>query len=202
LGAWVLFRACSQAAQWAAPEGGAAAPAVAINVSILQLREPRFVRLVSEVLLKTGVPPERLVIEVTESVFEPAHAERMGEVLGALSSMGVGIHVDDFGSGYSSLSRLQAFPINAIKIDRSFIASLETGANVIVEAAILIAHRFGIETVAEGVETMAQARELSRLGVDAFQGYLLARPHAEAKLESMPTDWLLPYMQVAPEHIQ
>jgi len=187
LGDWVLERACSDAASW---NGGDRAPRVGVNVSVIQLRDPHFVQRVAAVLSQTGLPSSRLDLEVTESVFEPLNAERVSLALAALSAMGVRIHVDDFGTGYSSLSRLHGLPIDAIKIDRSFVAGLDTGATAIIEGAILIARRFGLNTIAEGVETLSQATLLHRLGVDCFQGYFIARPQSIARLAPVAPDWL------------
>lgn len=186
LGLWVLRRACTDARQWAED----VVPRVAVNVSVIQLRDPLFVQNVTEVLGQTGLAPSRLDIEVTESVFEPANAERVSLTLAALSAMGIRIHVDDFGTGYSSLSRLHALPIDAIKIDRSFVAGLDTGAAPVIEGAILIARRFGLATVAEGVETLSQAIALHRLGVDCFQGYFISHPKVEPRLAPVAPDWL------------
>lgn len=187
LGAWVLNRACSDAMRWGVDRG---APGVAVNVSVIQLRDPLFVQRVADVLLLTGLPPSRLDLEVTETVFEPDNAERISLSLAALSAMGIRIHVDDFGTGYSSLSRLHALPIDAIKIDRSFVAGLDTGATAIIEGAILIARRFGLTTIAEGVETLSQAAALHRLGVDRLQGYYICHPQATARLAPVAPDWL------------
>lgn len=186
LGLWVLRRACTDALRW----GDTDVPRVAVNVSVIQLRDPLFVQHVTEVLGQTGLAPSRLDLEVTESVFEPANAERVSLTLAALSAMGIRIHVDDFGTGYSSLSRLHALPIDAIKIDRSFVAGLDTGAAPVIEGAILIARRFGLATVAEGVETLSQAVALHRLGVDCFQGYFIAHPKVEPRLAAVAPDWL------------
>ncbi|MEN3112538.1 putative bifunctional diguanylate cyclase/phosphodiesterase [Uliginosibacterium paludis] len=188
LGAWVLNRACSDAMRWQAGEGRL--PGVAVNVSVIQLRDPLFVQRVADILSQTGLPPSRLDLEVTETVFEPDNAERISLSLAALSAMGIHIHVDDFGTGYSSLSRLHALPIDAIKIDRSFVAGLDTGATAIIEGAILIARRFGLTTIAEGVETLSQAAALHRLGVDRLQGYFICHPQAAARLMPVAPDWL------------
>lgn len=187
LGDWVLRRACSDAMCWS---GDGPAPGVAVNVSVIQLRDPLFVQRVSDVLGQTGLPSARLDLEVTESVFEPHNAERVSLALAALSAMGIRIHVDDFGTGYSSLSRLHELPIDAIKIDRSFVAGLDAGASAIIEGAILIARRFGLNTIAEGVETLSQAVILNGLGVDCFQGYFIAGPQAVARLAPVTPDWL------------
>ncbi|MDQ7988345.1 MAG: bifunctional diguanylate cyclase/phosphodiesterase [Candidatus Dactylopiibacterium sp.] len=189
LGLWVLREACREAAGWPA-DGLHPAPRVAVNVSVLQLCDADFPQHVAEVLRETGLSPLRLDIEVTESVFEPANVERVSLTLSRLCTMDLRVHVDDFGTGYSSLSRLHALPINAIKIDRSFVAGLDNGSTAIIEGAILIARRFGLQTIAEGVETLSQARALHRLGVDAFQGYFILKPEARARLQPVSPDWL------------
>lgn len=174
LGDWVLKEACTQAASWRHES----AVKVAVNASIKQLLEPGFALRVMQVLTQTGLPAGRLELEVTESVFDDEHAERLRAVVTSLRALGIAILIDDFGVGYSSLSRLQNFPVSALKIDKSFVQQIEGAGAVIVESAVLIARRFGLTVVAEGVETPAQLEVLRRLGVDLVQGYLLGRPSA------------------------
>jgi EAL domain-containing protein (putative c-di-GMP-specific phosphodiesterase class I) len=179
LGQWVLMQACREAAGWpAAP--GMAPPRIAINTSIKQLMSSQFIAQLTGVLDTTGLAPTRLVAEVTESVFDEGHIEQTLSNLLALKQLGVEIHLDDFGTGYSSLSRLQEFPLHAVKIDKSFVHSQDPRSWTVIEAAVLIAHSFGLRIIAEGIETPQQAEALARLGVDEFQGYWFGRPDPDA----------------------
>ncbi len=175
LGAWVLTEACTQATGWPCAPGRPPLK-VAVNTSIKQLVSSRFVAQIKHALAQSGLPPERLIVEITESVFDEINIEQTLSNLLALQHLGIEIHVDDFGTGYSSLSRLQEFPLQAVKIDKSFVHSGDERALTVIEGTILIAHKFGLRVIAEGVETEAQAATLTRLGVDEFQGYLYGRP--------------------------
>lgn len=179
LGDWVLQRACADAATWTSPEGP---PRVAANISVKQLLSEGFPVRVLQILTQAGLPPGRLELEVTESLFDDEHIERMLEAVAALRAIGVSVHIDDFGVGYSSLSRLHSFPVSAIKIDRSFVAQLDGHGRVIVESAVMIARRFGMAVTAEGIETAEQAETMRELGVDYMQGYYFGRPAAEPRL--------------------
>lgn len=186
LGNWVLKRATELAAHW----GGDAPPKVAINVSIKQLVMPDFRSNVSHALAASGLSPERLEIEVTESVFAEDNNSIIRETLHELRAMGISLHLDDFGTGYSSLSRLRDLPFDTIKIDRAFVATIDGDGKSVVQGAILIAKSFGMHVIAEGIETREQAAALLGLGVDAFQGYLTGRPERAATLGSVPPVWL------------
>ncbi len=185
LGDWVLSRACSDAAKWESCEEKPA-PQVAVNVSVKQLLSEGYALRVMQILAQSGLPPGRLELEVTESLFDD---ENMDVVLAAvtnLRAMGVAVHIDDFGTGYSSLSRLHQFPVTAIKIDRSFVAQMDGQGGVIIESAMLIAKHFGFAVVAEGVETEEQAKRLSELGVDYLQGFYFGRPEKEIYKDTEP----------------
>ncbi len=120
-----------------------------------------------------------VVIEVTESVLDAQHLQQALTSLHALHQLGVEIHIDDFGTGYSSLSRLREFPVHAIKIDKSFALSGDVRSMAVIEGAVLIAHRFGLRVIAEGIESAEQASALALLGVDELQGYWFGRPSAQ-----------------------
>ncbi len=171
LGAWVLHRACREAAMW---EGDAR---VAVNLSPLQFRDPNLLDLVDAALAGSGLPPHRLELEITESVFLDA-ADRTVACLEALRSRGIHIALDDFGTGYSSLSYLRSFPFNKVKIDQSFIRDLSVNedAIAIVQAIVGMASSLGMYTTGEGVETASQARLLQLTGCSQVQGYLFGRP--------------------------
>ncbi|GFM58688.1 hypothetical protein PSCICF_48660 [Pseudomonas cichorii] len=188
LGAWVLQQACRAAVIW--EKTGTELPSVAVNVSIRQLVTPGFTRFVAQTLAIERLSPARLIVEVTESVFDEAWKDRILESLHHLRKMGVHIHIDDFGTGYSSLSRLRELPIDGIKIDRSFVAQLDDRALAVVESAVLIAKRFSLKIVAEGIETHTQAQCLHAMGVDEFQGYLLGKPQPWVQLQSVAPTWI------------
>jgi diguanylate cyclase (GGDEF)-like protein len=179
LGEWVLNQACQQARHWADQAAGAGAPApgVAVNLSARQISEPHLLERVRAALDVSALPAEQLTLEITESVVM-GDAEGAIDMLRSLKDIGVGLSIDDFGTGYSSLSYLKSFPVDILKIDRSFVAGLGVHADdaVIVSAIIRLGDMLGIETVAEGVETASQAAELLRLGCARGQGYYFARP--------------------------
>lgn len=175
LGDLVLRRGCAAAVGWTTPDH---APIVAINVSVKQLRESDFALRVAQILAQTGLPPGRLELEVTESVFAEDHIDATRASIESLRAIGVSLLIDDFGTGYSSLSRLLSFPVTAVKIDKSFMSTLDGTGGAVVESTVLIARRLGILVVAEGVETAEQAALLSAMGVDLFQGYYFGRPLA------------------------
>jgi diguanylate cyclase len=173
LGAWVLERACRDL-----PALQAAVPGVrvGVNVSVVQLREPGFADDVRRILDVTGVAPEHIVLELTESVFAD-----QGSVAGALASLGalgVALAVDDFGTGYSSLSYLRRLAVDSVKIDRSFVAGLgeEPRDAALVRSIIELGHALGLTMVAEGVEEVDQERFLREAGCDLAQGWLFGRP--------------------------
>lgn len=187
LGEWVLRRACSDAMVWGS---GADAPAVAVNVSLRQLLTGGFAETVQEALRSTGLPPARLDLEVTESVFSEQHMMPALESLARLRKEGVRVHMDDFGTGYSSLSRLHEFPLDALKIDRSFVHAIHGHGRAIIEGAALIARRFGLRMIAEGVESIEQAAVLRALGVEYLQGNVLGKADAVPHIEVIEPAWL------------
>jgi diguanylate cyclase (GGDEF)-like protein/PAS domain S-box-containing protein len=171
IGAWVLREACREAVSWDA------SLQVAVNVSAIQFRRGDLQHLVRTVLHESGISPARLELEITEGVLIE-NVARAASMLKALKILGIRIALDDFGTGYSSLSYLQSFPLDRIKIDRSFIASLgHTDRSLaIVRAVIGLAHGLGLPVLAEGVETNEQLATLIREGCDEMQGYLIGRP--------------------------
>jgi EAL domain-containing protein (putative c-di-GMP-specific phosphodiesterase class I) len=171
---WVLHEACRQVAQWRADAPGEPDVTVAVNVSGRHLSDPRVVQDVADALAASGLPPELLVLEVTETVLvtEPA---AFGH-LAALREMGVAVAIDDFGTGYTSIGQLASMPVDTLKIDRSFIASADSGHAELVALMIRAAHTFGLTVVAEGVEEPAQLEWLRAQQCDSAQGYLLSRP--------------------------
>jgi len=150
---------------------------VSVNVSPRQLADPGLVDCVLESLEAAGLDPSLLSLEITESALV-GDAESTLEVLRRLKELGVRIELDDFGTGYSSLTYLRRFPIDAVKIDRSFVSGLVTSPedSAIVGAVISMGRSLGLHVIAEGVETSAQAEQLAALGCALAQGFLFARP--------------------------
>jgi diguanylate cyclase (GGDEF)-like protein len=177
IGRWVLHQACLDCAHWQEQED--AHVAVAVNVSGRQLESTGFEQDVATSLGEAGLEPSALTLEVTETLLMTGRAEARA-VLERVRATGVQIAVDDFGTGYSSLSWLARLPLDIMKVDRSFIASLGLveRESAIVEAMIHLAHTLGFTVVAEGVETDAQLCRLTDLGCDGAQGYLLGYPEA------------------------
>ncbi|MGN6314944.1 bifunctional diguanylate cyclase/phosphodiesterase [Trinickia sp.] len=173
LGQWVLRRACRDAARWNAEHDSAIY--VAVNVSARQLRQTQFNEDVEAVLAESGLSPNLLELELTESQLM-ANMTAGVEAMRQLRAAGIRLSLDDFGTGYSSLSYLQSFPVNTLKIDRAFVKPLPQAGQPIVTAIISMAHSFGIAVVAEGVEEPAQLAWLSDAGCDIVQGYLTGRP--------------------------
>jgi len=169
IGEWVLRRACADAAAW--PNG----IKVAVNVSPLQLREETWIETVVRTLGATGLPPDRLELEVTESVLIKNNESTL-RTLHQLHALGVRIAMDDFGTGYSSLSYLRSFPFSKIKIDRSFIDESSIDSLIIVQAVVSLASGLNMTTTAEGVETERQLEVIRAAGCTEMQGYLFSPP--------------------------
>jgi len=171
LGRWVLRRACADAAGWPAHVG------VAVNVSALQLAGGEFDRVVLDALAESGLPAERLELEITESALLQDRGDDLAG-LRTLAGHGVSIALDDFGTGFASMSYLKRFPFDRLKIDRSFVsdAARDAGSAAIVAATIQLACAYNIEVTAEGVETYEQYQALRAAGVKLMQGYLFGRP--------------------------
>jgi len=177
IGRAVLQSACLEATRWPAPPPGRRPLSVSVNLSARQVTHAGLVESVAEVLAQTGLDPTRLNLEITESVLI-GDSQSALHTLGELKRLGVKVVLDDFGTGFSSLAYVKRFPIDTIKIDRSFIGGLPADAEngAIVRAVISMGQALGVSVVAEGVETRAQADQLQALGCDLAQGYLFARP--------------------------
>lgn len=188
LGEFVLRNACATIARLHAQ--GFDKLRIAVNVSAIQFRHPRFLQEIEQVMRETRIDPHRLELEITESV-AMEDATQLGEALAELRRLGVQLAIDDFGTGYSSLSQLKRLSFDRLKIDRSFVADLFEGgpqgsiANMVIE----LGRRLGIQVIAEGVETEAQSHTLRELGCHEAQGYLFAKPMPEAELLA----WLQAY---------
>ena len=175
LGTWVLRRACTDAMRWPAGRGEVA-PLVRVNVSGRQFNESSLVEDVKAALAASGLPPERLSLEITETTLM-LDIDRASEVLSQLRTLGVGVAIDDFGTGYASLTYLKRLPVDVLKIDRSFVENLPGAAvdTAIVEALVGLAASLGIHVVAEGVETVLQQDALLSIGVQRMQGWLYGK---------------------------
>ncbi|KZN98405.1 EAL domain-containing protein [Bacillus badius] len=175
LGEWVLREACRQCKEWR--ELGYTQLKVSVNVSAVQFQKQDFAELTARVLEETGLEPSALELELTESTIMDKPKEA-AVILLRLQQLGVSISIDDFGTGFSSFSYLKQFPMNVLKIDRSFIQNIaEEGADqAIAKAMISLAHNLGLMIVAEGVETEEQLGILEEAGCDAAQGYFISRP--------------------------
>jgi diguanylate cyclase (GGDEF)-like protein/PAS domain S-box-containing protein len=193
LGAWVLNEACRQVAEWhELRECSAMDNArmnVSVNVSAVQLADPGFPRQVATAIDSSGIDPDRLWLEITESTLM-RDPDQVVELLQQFREMGLHIEIDDFGTGYSSLSYLQRFPVESLKIDRSFISALDETAEsaAIVRAIIGLGSSLGMPVIAEGVERRAQVAILRNLGCSIAQGYLFGRPLPARMLGPFPTD--------------
>lgn len=184
IGKWVLQEACSRAAAW--QSGPHAGIGVSVNVSAVQLARADFVGMLAQVLADTGLPPRLLELELTESIFinNPRETAR---TISRVHALGVTMALDDFGTGYSSLGYLKNLPMDALKVDKSFLGGVGTdpAAVVLVQSLVSLAHSLGMRVVVEGVETSEQFELLNALGCDELQGYLLGRPLADPFLHSL-----------------
>jgi EAL domain-containing protein (putative c-di-GMP-specific phosphodiesterase class I) len=175
IGEWVLRQAVRQAKHWL--QGGFSPLVMAVNLSVVQFRDPNLPDLVTRILEEEGLPPEYLELELTEGV---ALADPQGAIalMDALHARGVRMSIDDFGTGYSSLSHLKKFKVYKLKIDQSFVRDISTDEEdkAIVMAIINMARSFGLKTIAEGVETAGQLAFLQTQNCDEVQGYYFSRP--------------------------
>ena len=176
LGHFVLASACEEFMRWQVELGPRAPRRLAVNLSRAQLAQSDLADSVAAVLQATGMPASLLQLEVTESL--AAQDAEVRDCLLSLKSLGIQLALDDFGTGYSSLACLHQMPVNTVKIDRSFVCHADTSMHhrVLIEATVMVAHSLGMDTVAEGIETAAQAAVVMRLGCDKGQGYLYGKP--------------------------
>jgi diguanylate cyclase (GGDEF)-like protein/PAS domain S-box-containing protein len=177
LGTWILQQVCERLAEWQRRYPQSSLEYITVNVSSRQLMQQNFLRIVEQAVEKTGLEPRDLRLEITETALMDSPATA-ADVLRQLREFGAKIYLDDFGTGYSSLSHLHKLPVDALKIDRSFVSSLSVNSErpAIVESILALARTMKTNVVAEGIETEVQARELERLGCTHAQGYLFSRP--------------------------
>jgi diguanylate cyclase (GGDEF)-like protein/PAS domain S-box-containing protein len=196
IGRWVLQTACRQAQAWRAQ--GLPSMIISVNVSPRQFRHDDIVNTIAAALQDSGLPAEALQIELTEGL-AMHDAEHHVAMLNEIKALGVQIAIDDFGTGYSSLSYLKRFPVDQLKVDRSFVSGLPGDADdaAIVSAIVTLGHQLGLRVVAEGVENEAQNALLRTIGCDEMQGYLFGRPAPVAEFERTLRGELQPAVQLA-----
>lgn len=185
LGDWVIRSACAQLAVWQ-EHPSTASWVLAVNVSATQFAQPDFVDRVLDRVREAGVDPARLKFELTEGMLADDLVD-MAAKMKQLKSLGIGLSLDDFGTGFSSLSYLRSLPLDQLKIDQSFVRNIlgSSGDRAIAQTVIALGHTLGLMVIAEGVETAEQQHCLAAMGCDAFQGYLFSPPVPAAQLETM-----------------
>jgi diguanylate cyclase (GGDEF)-like protein/PAS domain S-box-containing protein len=186
IGQWVLREACERARSWNAAHPNSPPVTMSVNISFKQFAQPDLVIQIRRALQESGLDPALLKLEITESL-AMSDAERSETILWLLKGLGIGLSIDDFGTGYSSLSYLRRFPVNTLKIDRSFIAGIgnDTESAEIVRTIVTLSHNLGLDVVAEGVETAEHAAMLKEFGCDFAQGYFYYRPLDQAAAETL-----------------
>ena len=193
IGQWVLWNACAQGQAWRL-SGLASGLQISVNLSGREFSRRELRRTVKRVLDDTRLPPSCLELELTESGIM-RDEEATTAALGELNAMGVGITIDDFGTGYSSLTRLKDFPINGLKIDRSFVRDLAKAPcdTAIVTAIITMGHGLHLRVIAEGVEEVQQMELLKLQGCDEMQGYYFSAPQPPDRIAGLlasPPEWV------------
>ena len=184
IGEWILETVCMQINHWL--KQGYIVPKVAINLSGRQFRDKELVKNIAHILDKNGVSAEYISLEITESMLIN-DIEKTVETLTRMNEMGIQISIDDFGTGYSSLSYLKRFPIQTLKIDRSFVRDIVTDKNdlTIVTAIIAMAHSLEMKVIAEGIETKDQLKFLIEKECNYYQGYYFSKPVEAEKIENL-----------------
>jgi EAL domain-containing protein (putative c-di-GMP-specific phosphodiesterase class I) len=188
IGRWVLYEACRQAKEWQDKYRRDLALMVSVNLSGKHFQQATLIEEVSEVLRKTGIEAKHVILEITETVVMEG-AETTIEILRKLKSIGVLLAIDDFGTGFSSLAYLKRFPVDLLKIDKSFVdgVALNGHDTAIVQAIIDLGHALGLKVIAEGVETREQVAQLRALGSELGQGFYYSKPLSGDLQNGMPT---------------
>ena len=186
IGQWVLQEACERARSWNEGQPSGSSLIISVNISSKQFAQPDLVHQIGRALQESGLNPTQLKLEITESL-AMSDAEKSEKILWQLKGLGVALSIDDFGTGYSSLSYLRRFPVNTIKIDRSFISGIgiDTESGEIVRTIVTLAHNLGLDVVAEGVETVVHSALLKDFGCEFAQGYYFYRPMAQKAVEEL-----------------
>ena len=186
IGRWVMQEACRQAVTWRAAYPVTPSLVMSVNLSARQFQQPDLAGQVEQVLRETGLEPSGLALEITESL-AMQDADWSIATLIALRGLGVSVAIDDFGTGHSSLSYLQRFPVDTLKVDQSFITGLEAdeGSAAILRAVTTLAHALRMDVTAEGIETREQLARVRAIGCDRGQGYYFARPAAAPQMATL-----------------
>lgn len=186
IGNWVLENACSQIALWS-KDKKTSKLVIAVNISAQQFIQPDFVETIANLLKKHKIEPSRLKLELTESVLIEDVKSVVSKMNALRDTLGVSLSLDDFGTGYSSLSYLKQLPLDQVKIDQSFVRDMTTDASdaMMVKNIIDMAHNFGLNVIAEGVETEDQLNLLKKHGCKSYQGYLFSKPIPIEQLEEV-----------------
>jgi len=186
-----MAKACAQMRQWRQQFPDCRDFKISVNVSNQQFLHPDCTERINEILQRTGLPPQNLTLEITESAFID-HDENTQATLNWITDQHISLSIDDFGTGYSSLSYLYRFPVSTVKIDRSFIqaAALARNSGTIVEAIIALGHKLGLAVVAEGVETSEAVDWLQQQGCNQLQGFLFSRPLPASKVTLLLSELL------------
>ena len=197
LGTWILQQACETFASWQRRYPDSGLDYITVNVSSRQLMQQNFLRIVEQAVEKSRLKPADLRLEITETALMDSPGAA-AELLTQLRAFGAKIYLDDFGTGYSSLSHLHKLPVDALKIDRSFVKSIAPGDRpAIVESILALARTMNTSVVAEGIETELQARELERLGCTHAQGFLFSRPLSAQAAEEV----IAAHVPLGPKHV-
>jgi diguanylate cyclase (GGDEF)-like protein len=184
IGEWVLEHACLEASTWHTP--GADGPYISVNLSVRQLQDPDFLARFNRALIRSGLPPRGLVVEVTETALA-TEQETIRAPLDELRQLGVRVYIDDFGTGYSSLGYIRDLPLDGVKLDQAFARDLTTSAEAwaLAQAIIALLDNLDLAVTAEGVESAAQLAQLRSLGCEYAQGYYFARPQPASALSAL-----------------
>jgi diguanylate cyclase (GGDEF)-like protein/PAS domain S-box-containing protein len=209
IGSWVLEEACRQASRWISQYGGETDLSITVNLSIRQFQQSELVKIVAETLERSALPPQCLILEITETLMIQ-NTEAMIEKLQALKDLGIKLAIDDFGTGYSSLSYLHRFPIDILKIDKSFIEKINQGkeGRAVARAIIMMGDSLNLRVIAEGVENAEQIAALKYLGCESGQGYFFSKPLTEKAMSEfllnseivIGSDWV-PNQEQIPESL-
>ncbi|MCB1013394.1 MAG: EAL domain-containing protein, partial [Microthrixaceae bacterium] len=186
LGRWVLREACHQLGEWQLALPATSSLTMSVNLSVRQLVSENIVQEVRDAIEDAGIDPSTLTLEITETTLMH-DTELTRQRLSELRDLGVSLAVDDFGTGYSSLQYVQRFPIDIIKIDRTFVTGLGTnpGDSAVVQSMIELSQRLGVHTVAEGIDRPEQVTLLQSLGADLGQGYLFSKPVPASQIDAL-----------------
>ncbi len=185
LGEWILRSACGQLREWQLEYPRTPSLKMSVNISSRQFLQPDLTEMIAQVLRANQLEAGSLTIEITESMIME-DIDSAIESLNQLRSMGIHIHIDDFGTGYSSLSYIHRFPVNALKIDRSFVEKMHSDEDnlQIIKAIVMLAHNLKLELIAEGLETAVQLDQLKELNCHYGQGFFLSRPMDTSAIEA------------------